>query len=381
MIDLMECRRQIDVIDDELLRLFEKRMEIAEYVAKNKISMGKPVFDAVREEQKLKAFEEKAHGEFNSRGAKELLQQIMGISRKRQFQLLTENGVKAECSFRAVEKLPQENATVVFQGVEGAYSHAAMCAYFDDSIKSYHVKTWKDAMEEVSAGNADYAVLPIENSTAGIVADIYDLLMEYELCIVGEQIIRVDHVLLGTQNAELSDIETVFSHPQGLAQCQKYLEQYPQWKTVKMENTAGAAKKVGEELKKGQAAIASREAGELFGLKVLAENICHNGMNCTRFIIVGKEPVYEKDANHVSICMELPHSAGSLYSVLSNIIYNGLNMTKIESRPIPGHNWEYRFFVNFDGNLSDHAVISAIRGLDVEANRTRILGNYRLQED
>lgn len=381
MIDLQECRKKIDSIDSELLRLFEERMQVAEDVARYKISTGKPVYDPKREEEKLKAFEAGAHTQFNAHGAKELLQQIMSISRKRQYQLLTEQGIEAEAvqSFKEVENLPLENVSVVFQGVEGAYSYAAMRAYFGDAVNSFHVDTFRDAMESVKNGGADYAVLPIENSTAGIVADIFDLLMEYDLFIVGEQIIRVDHVLLGMPDAELSDIDTVISHAQGLAQCRKYLEQYPSWKSEKAENTAGAAKKISEDHKKNQAAIASREAGRLFGLKILAENICHNGKNATRFIIVGKEPIYQKDSDKVSICIDLPHETGTLYNSLSNIIYNSLNMTRIESRPIPGHTWKYRFFVDFEGNMNDSAVICALRALDTEANSLRILGNYKLQ--
>jgi chorismate mutase/prephenate dehydratase len=205
--------------------------------------------------------------------------------------------------------------------------------------------------------------------------------MEYELCIVGGQIIRVDHVLLGLKEASLSDIRTVYSHPQGLAQCKKFLEGYPAWKSVKVENTAGAAKSISEEADPSCAAIASREAGRLYGLKVLAENICHNGANSTRFIIVGKEPVYQKNSHKVSVCVELPHETGTLYNMLSHMIYNGLNMTKIESRPIPGKTWEYRFFVDFEGNLSDSAVTCALRGLESESIRMRILGNYELQEE
>jgi chorismate mutase/prephenate dehydratase len=379
--DLQECRRQIDEIDTELLGLFEKRMKIAEDVARYKIATGKKVLDPVREQEKLKAFQEMAHGEFNTLGAKEILQQIMATSRKRQYQLLTESGAEESHQFRMIDELPLEDVTVVFQGVEGAYSYAAMRAYFHENIESFHVKTWKDAMEAVSSGRADYAVLPIENSTAGIVADIYDLLMEYELCIVGEQIIRVDHVLLGLPEASLSDIRTVYSHPQGLAQCKKFLEGYPSWKSIKVENTAGAAKSISEDADPSCAAIASREAGRLYGLKVLAENICHNGANSTRFIIVGKEPVYQKNSHKVSVCVELPHETGTLYNMLSHMIYNGLNMTKIESRPIPGKTWEYRFFVDFEGNLSDSAVTCALRGLESESIRMRILGNYELQEE
>ncbi|HJB28635.1 MAG TPA: prephenate dehydratase [Candidatus Blautia faecavium] len=379
MVDLQECRREIDEIDDKILRLFEKRMQVCEDVAAYKIKTGKKVLDPERERVKIKTLKGKAHGAFNASGVEELFHQLMAISRKRQYQLLTENGIEEELDYEMRDKLPLAQSTVVFQGVEGAYSYAAMRAYFGDEITSYHVNTWREAMEEVQSGKADYAVLPIENSTAGIVADIYDLLTEYSLYIAGEQIIRVEHVLLGLPGASLDQIRTVCSHPQGLAQCSKFLEEHPAWKTIQVENTAGAAKKVHEEGDLTQAAIASREAGRLFGLVPLEENICHNGKNVTRFIIVEKNPVYKKNAGKISIFFELPHESGTLYSMLSHIIYNGLNMTKIESRPIPGKTWEYRFFVDFEGNLKESAVKNALRGLRAEANRMRVLGNYELQ--
>ena len=218
MTDLERYRDEIDEIDSEIVRLFEKRMKVSEEVAEYKIKTGKQVLDPARESQKIHTLKEKAHGDFNSLGVQELFRQIMAISRKRQYQLLTEHGIYGERNFTTVKHVPLENATVVFQGVEGAYSYAAMRQYFGKNIESYHVKTWRTAMEDVTHGKADYAVLPIENSTAGIVADIYDLLMEYKLYIVGEQIIRVDHVLLGMPDATVEDIREVCSHPQGLAQ-------------------------------------------------------------------------------------------------------------------------------------------------------------------
>ena len=178
-------------------------MKVSEEVAEYKIKTGKQVLDPARESQKIHTLKNKAHGDFNSLGVQELFRQIMAISRKRQYQLLTEHGIYGERNFTTVKHVPLENATVVFQGVEGAYSYAAMRQYFGKNIESYHVKTWRTAMEDVTHGKADYAVLPIENSTAGIVADIYDLLMEYKLYIVGEQIIRVDHVLLGMPDAQI----------------------------------------------------------------------------------------------------------------------------------------------------------------------------------
>lgn len=381
MTDLQECRKEIDRIDKELLRLFEERMQVCEAVAEYKITTGKQVLDPKREQEKLKAVSKAAHGAFNARGAQEMFQQIMAISRKRQYQLLTEHGVEEASDFQMVDALELTHANVVFQGVEGAYSYAAMHAYFGEEIRSYHVKTWRDAMEEVAEGRADYAVLPIENSTAGIVADIYDLLTEYALYIVGEQIIPVEHVLLGLPGSQIEEIQTVFSHPQGLAQCKKYLESHENWKKAAAENTAGAAKKILENQDRTQAAIASRQAGDMFGLSVLEEQICDSGQNVTRFIIVGREAVFVKNAGKVSVCFEQPHETGSLYDMLSHIIYNGLNMTKIESRPIPGKNWEYRFFVDFEGNLKDSAVKNALRGLEAESRRMRILGNYELYKE
>lgn len=381
MIDLQECRKEIDVIDKEIMSLFEKRMKVCEDVAKYKIHTGKKVLDPKREKDKLKVLEEQAHGEFNTLGVQELFQQIMAISRKRQYQLLTSNGIEEKRDYEMVDALPLKDVNVVFQGVEGAYSYAAMRAYFPDDINSYHVKTFRDAMEEVASGKADYAVLPIENSTEGIVTDIYDLLTEYQLYIVGEQGVKVEHVLLGLPGVGLGEIERVYSHPQALAQCKRYLEQHSSWKTVKTENTAGAAKKIHEEQRREQSAIASRAAGELYGLSVLAENICYNEKNVTRFIVVSAKPVYEKTAAKVSVCFELPHTSGTLYNMLSHFIYNGLNMTKIESRPIAGKTWEYRFFVDFEGNLEQPAVKNALRGLEAEANRMRVLGNYGQQEE
>lgn len=381
MTDLQECRKEIDRIDSEIVKLFEKRMKISEEVAEYKIHTGKQVLDSRREQDKLKALRGQAHGEFNKLGVQEVFQQVMAISRKRQYQLLTASGADSPHDYEIVEKLPLNDVNVVFQGVEGAYSYAAMRAYFPDEIKNYHVKTFRNAMEEAASGRADYAVLPIENSTQGIVTDIYDLLTEYQLYIVGEQVVRADHVLLGLPGVPAEKIETVYSHPQALAQCKKYLERHPDWRTVKTENTAASAKKVKEEGDPSQAAIASREAGEFYGLSVLAENICHNGGNVTRFIIVSARPVYEKNAAKVSVCFELPHESGTLYNMLSHIIYNGLNMTKIESRPIPGKTWQYRFFVDFQGNLKDPAVKNALRGLEAEADSMRVLGNYGQQEE
>lgn len=377
MIDLKDIRVEIDAVDKQIQELFEKRMELAKSVAEYKIHTGKPVFDKEREQQKLQVFRDRASNEFYAHGIQELFQQIMGMSRKFQYRLLAEHGILNPSDFKEVEALRTEGMKVVYQGVEGAYSHAAAQTFFGKDVDCFHVNTWRDAMEAIRNGDAVYAVLPIENSTAGSVYDNYDLLNEYDHQIVGEQLIRCQHVLMGVPGAKISDIKTVYSHPQGLMQCREYLKQHEEWKQSQYNNTAGAAKKISEDGDPTQAAIASRHAAETYGLDILEEGIYDNSSNSTRFIIVAKRKVFVKGADKVSICLEVPHESGSLYNILSHIIYNDLNMTKIESRPIQEKDWEYRFFIDFEGNLTDSAVKNALGGISQEASWLRILGNYK----
>lgn len=376
MRDLAELRDEIDVIDAEIAALYEKRMAIAQEVAEFKISVGKPVFDKVREKSKLNTLVQRVNTEFLKKGITELFEQIMAMSRKRQYQLLTEQGLAEKTDFAEVEKLDYKNARIVFQGTEGAYSQLALREYFGSHTDSRHVDTWRDAMEAIKTGRADYAVLPIENSSAGIVSENYDLMVEYENCIVGEQIIRIDHALLALKDARAEDITDIYSHPQALMQCSKYLDAHKEWEKHSYKNTAMASQKVKEDGKLHKAAIASRMSAEIYGLQVLEEAIQDNKDNYTRFIIVTGRKIFEKNAKKISICFEIPHESGSLYHMLSHFIYNGLNMNKIESRPVPEKAWEYRFFVDFDGNLNDAAVQNALRGLREEAGRLKILGNY-----
>lgn len=375
--DLQECRSQLDNIDRELVRLFEERMKICGNVAEYKISTGKPVYDGEREKQKLAAVAALAHGEYNQTAVQELFTQLMTISRRYQYGLLAEHGQQQVLGYEQVEQLPIDGARVVYQGVEGAYSHAAALQFFGENADFYHVLTFEEAMQEVNEGRADYGVLPIENSTAGAVIDNYDLQIKYDNYIVAETFVKVRHALLGCPDAELSDIRTVFSHPQALMQCSEFLNgQSKVMRQISLENTAVAAKKVVAERDKTQAAIASEIAGRLYGLKILRPEIQNNKNNTTRFIILSKRPLYRRNAAKVSITFELPHRSGTLYNILGHFIFNGVNMRMIESRPIPGRSWEYRFFVDIEGNLGDSRVQNALHSIAEEALHVRILGNY-----
>ncbi len=376
MATLEELRVQLDGIDNEIARLFEERMQVCAEVGEYKIQNGKKVLDRQRENNKLADVASKVSGEFNKKGIQELYTQLMSMSRKLQYQKLVEAGALGRLPFIQIKSLEKEKARVVFQGVEGAYGQAAMINYFGENCNSFHVRTFRDAMEAIEEGSADYAVLPIENSSAGAVNEMYDLLGEFENYIVAETIIPITHTLAGIPGTKLDEVKRVYSKAEALMQTTHFLDEHADWQRISVVNTAVAAKKVATEQQKEQVAVCSAYAAKLQGLEVLVDNINDEPNNSTRFVIVTNQKVYLKDANKISISFELPHESGSLYRILSHFIYNDLNMTKIESRPIEGRNWEYRFFLDFEGNMEQPAVKNALRGLREETRNLRILGNY-----
>lgn len=278
--------------------------------------------------------------------------------------------------FVCVDRLKIDADTVVaYQGVPGAYSHQAMYDFFGRNIKNINVSRFEEVVEAVKSGKAEYGILPIENSSAGFVNGIYDIVDKSGITIVGEDEIRVSHALLGVPGAVLEDIRTVYSHTQGLLQCKDFLDTTG-WTLYSVANTAVGAVKVMEEKDKSQAAIASELAAEIYGLQILKTGIVNNDNNTTRFIIVSREKIYEKKAKNISICFSLPDESGTLYNILSHINLNGINMTSIESRPRPGRKWEYSFFVTMEGSLLDPKTINALQGICKDSIDFRIIGTY-----
>lgn len=375
--DLQESREQIDRIDRKIVELFEQRMEVAKEVAAYKINTGKQVFDKERELQKLEHVKQLAHNEFNQIGINELFTQIMSISRKLQYSLIKSE--KDELLFQKIQHLKMDDKKIVCFGTNASYTEQAMEEYFGTEIDYFHATSFKEVMEALKTNKAQYGVLPIENSSTGGITDSYDLLMEYDNSIIGEHVIKVEQALLGLPGSKVEDLKKVYSHPQGIMQCAKFLEKHPSIETEEFTSTAGSAKKVLEDNQSSQGAIASVRAAAYYGLEVLQENISFEHNNSTRFIIISNQKCFFEDANKVSICFELPHESGTLYNMLSHFIYNNLNMTKIESRPIPGKTWEYRFFVEFEGNLMNPGVRNALRGIKEESSSFKILGNFRTQ--
>lgn len=374
--DLSVTREKIDKVDKQIVELIEKRMNLALQVAEYKMSTGKPIYDRQRELEKLDKLGHMASTEFNAKSVQELFLQIMSVSRRYQYRVIGDRDHVIEKMFTKIAHLNITDKTkVVYAGVPGAFAETAMVGYFGEKINGSNVKDFHEVAQSVAEGKADYGVLPIENSTAGFVNGIYDLLDRFSLSIVGEQKVCVNQCLLGIPGTELSDVKTVFSHPQGLMQSKEYLEQ-TDWKQVSMANTALSAKKVHDDMDKTQVAIASQRAAQIYGLSVLNPKLNVSDNNTTRFVIVSKEREYEEKANKVSISFSLPHTCGTLYNILAHFIFNNVNMTSIESIPLSGKQWEYCFFVDFEGNLGDVDVVNALKGIMAETENFRILGCF-----
>ena len=374
--DLSVTREEIDKVDKQIVELIEKRMNLALQVAEYKMSTGKPIYDRQRELEKLDKLGHMASTEFNAKSVQELFLQIMSVSRRYQYRVIGDRDHVIEKMFTKTAHLNITDKTkVVYAGVPGAFAETAMVAYFGEKINGSNVKDFHEVAQSVAEGKADYGVLPIENSTAGFVNGIYDLLDRFSLSIVGEQKVCVNQCLLGIPGTELSDVKTVFSHPQGLMQSKEYLEQ-TDWKQVSMANTALSAKKVHDDMDKTQVAIASQRAAQIYGLSVLNPKVNVSDNNTTRFVIVSKKREYEEKANKVSISFSLPHTCGTLYNILAHFIFNNVNMTSIESIPLSGKQWEYCFFVDFEGNLGDVDVVNALKGIMAETENFRILGCF-----
>ncbi len=373
---LPDIREEIDRIDKEIVKLFQERMDCSKEVAEYKKATNTAIYDRKREEEKKVALCDYVEDEYIKKTVSELFSQIMSLSRKYQYHNLEQRDRYIENYFQRVPKLEMYDDTrVVHQGVPGAYSQKALLQFFGEGIDHYHVKTFKEVALALNNGDADYGVLPIENSSAGNVDGIYDILLENDVCIVGEEIIKIDHALLGVPGSKLEDIKVVYSHPQALMQCKKYLAKSSA-KKISLNNTAEAAKKVKEDGDKTQAAIAGEWVADMYGLDILDKKLNHEENNSTRFVIISKKRQYTEDAQKISISFALPHETGTLYNILSHFIFNDLSMTNIESVPLPNRQWEYRFFIDLTGNLNSSSVKNALKGIREEVTDFKILGNY-----
>ena len=372
--DLLDLRKEIDEIDEQLIPLLLKRMSISEEVAKYKVERGIPVLNSEREQQILDNVAEKC-GELGNT-IKTVFSATMDASRALQHKIIgggkelrdaVENAMSAD-------RLTADGAPVACQGVDGAYSGVTAKKLFPDSPVKYYTQ-FEDVFEAVNKGDTKFGVIPVENSTAGSVHESYDLIMKYRFYVVGAYDLKIEHCLCAKNGTKYEDITDVYSHPQALSQCNNFLNNFD-FTGVNFSNTAAAAKFVAESEKNDIGVICSELAAKKYGLKILKRNVQNNNNNRTRFIVISKELIIGKGADKISLIFSLLHKTGSLYRVLGRFSMAGLNLTKLESRPIENSDFSYHFYVDVMGSVKDEATLDLICALSDELPEFELLGNY-----
>ena len=280
---------------------------------------------------------------------------------------------------RALEgrRQPIADPLVVYQGEPGAFSEMAAMKFFGADVRTKGLYGFEDTFRAIREGEADYAILPIENSSTGAIRQVYDLLVKYDCFMVGETSVKVSQNLMALPGVTMEDIQTVYSHEQGLFQCDQFLNQHKNWKQVAQADTAGSAKLIAETQNRHAAAICSARAAEIYGLKILAPDINYNSVNTTRFVVIAPCMELREGRDKVCISLKAPHESGSLYEVLSIFKANDLNLVKLESRPVLGSNWEYLFFIEFTGTLSEEGKDYFLLEIMHATKDLRVYGNFK----
>ena len=370
--DLDQCRKDINSLDKSLLELLAKRRTISRKVIEDKLERGLDLRDPAREGEVLETL---------IKAGRKLGLDAHFVTRV--FHEIIEDSVRSQESFLQSNLNPstEKMLCIAYQGVEGAYSFLAGEKFFRgqlDNCSFEGYKSFADVVAAVENGQADYAMLPIENTTAGSINAVYDLLLATKLNIVGEEVFPVQHCLLGIEKAPLSTIRRIYSHYQALAQCSDFLSRLKNCDQETYMDTAEAAKKISAEADPSQAAIASEEAGRIYGLKVLKQNLANQRENFTRFVVVAPRPgqVDSRVPCKTSLVLSTGHHEGALLKALAILDEHKINLTKLESRPMQGSPFTYIFYLDFEGNASDPKIQEALVRLSGATNYLRILGTY-----
>ena len=374
--DLIQYREQIDQIDDELIALFARRMETAAQIAQWKRQAGKPVMDASRERAKLLDVMEKCPAEFKDY-AVSLYSLLFELSRSYQHRILDSSSALTEQITAAIENtdpLFPKTATVACQGVEGAYSQLA-CEKLFRLPNIFYFNSFDAVFSAIEKGLCRYGIIPLENSTAGSVNKVYDLMMRHNFRIVRSVRLKVDHNLLVKPGTKMEDIKEIYSHEQAINQCARYLQKFSGVKVIPCESTAMAAKYVSE-AGSGAAALSSRSCAKLYGLTSLEESVQDQGNNYTRFICISKNLEIYPGADRTSLMLVLPHTPGSLYKVLSRFYALGINLNKLESRPLPERDFEFMFYFDLDTAVYSPQFIQLMGELQNICEEFNYLGSY-----
>ena len=375
--ELNELREQIDSIDKELVELFAKRMAVSGQIADYKRANDMPILVPARERAILQEVAELAGPEMGNY-ARVLYSMIFELSRSHQSKLNNKEVALHKTIADAIENTPRlfpQNPMVACQGVEGSYAQIA-CEKMVKNPFIMYFKSFEGVFNAIEQGLCQYGILPLENSTAGSVKKVYDLMITHNFSIVRTFRLKVDHNLLVNRDTKLEDIREIYSHEQAIGQCAAFLEKLPGAKVIAVENTAVAAQMVAQSHRKDVAAISSRSCAELYGLENLCSSIQDKGNNRTRFICISKNLEIYPGADKTSIMMVLPHRPGSLYKVLARLYVLGINVTKLESRPIPDRDFEFMFYFDLDTSIYSEEFVQLMCELDDLCEEFKYLGSY-----
>lgn len=375
--EIKELRNQIDKIDEQLVELFKQRMGVSARVTEYKREHNMPVLDATRERELLARISTLA-GEDMEEYARVLYATILDLSRSYQHKNLCSESVTSREVSAALEntsKLFPTKALVACQGVEGAYSQIAAEKLFR-AANIVYFNNFEGVFSAIEKGMCKYGVLPLENSTAGSVNNIYDLMIGHNFKIVRSVRLKIDHNLLAKRGTSLSDIKEIFSHEQAIHQSEKFLKTLPGVKVTVCANTAMAAKMVSESDRTDVAALSSRYCAEQYGLDIIESAVQDNANNYTRFICISKDTEIYPGADRTSVMMVISHKPGSLYRVLSRFFAIGVNLTKLESRPIPNRDFEFMFYFDIDASVYSPQLPMLFAELETSCEEFRYLGTY-----
>ena len=371
---LADIRTDIDRIDRELLLLLTQRMACAREVAHIKTVTGQPILHPEREREILERVEKAAGGD--AFAMKAMYAAIMDMSRTVQHTMIPETGTLREELRDAAEALSDKDTQhIACQGVSGSYSDEAVNRLFGTANRTFYPR-FKDVFTAIERNEGHVGVLPVENSSAGSVSEVFDLILGHRFYIIGAAEISISHCLAGVKGSQQEDVKTVYSHPQALSQCSELLER-AHLIAKPHSNTAAAAEMTAEKGDPSCAALCSKSAAEQYGLTILAENVQNTADNRTRFLAVSRTLVIPQNADRISVCFSLPHTTGSLYRILQRFAIQGLNLTHIESRPIPETPFAYYFHLDFRGYVGDAGTAGLLSALSEELPSFSFLGNYR----
>ena len=375
--DILELRQEIDKIDDQMVRLFCQRMDVAAQIAEYKKENGLPILVPAREREKLQDVATKAGPEMDNY-TRVLYSMLFELSRSYQAKQTKEHTSLYHKITQAIESTPKlfpQTAMVACQGVEGAYSQIACEKIFKNPLILYF-KDFEDVFTAIEQGLCQYGILPIENSTAGSVKKVYDLMIRHNFSIVRTFRLKVDHNLLVKPGTKISDVREIYSHEQAINQCADFLRTLPGVKVVPVENTAVAAQMVSQSDRDDVAALSSRSCAELYNLDCPKYSVQDKGNNRTRFICISKNLEIYPGADKTSIMMILHHKPGALYKVLARLFTLGINVTKLESRPIPDREFEFMFYFDLETSIYSEEYVQLMCELDELCEEFKYLGSY-----